>query len=279
MRSPELTQDDFEKFRDFFYKKTGIHFDDSKRYFVDKRIIQRMEETDYSTFREYFMFIRFQASQQEFQQLVNIMTVNETYFFREEYQLKCMVGPVLHEIVRRSRGASPVRILSMPCSTGEEPYSIALYLLEFWGGIDDVDVQVYGSDIDTNVLAQCKAGVFNSRSVQYLPRHILGKHFSPLPEDRYQISADLRGCVEFMHINLADPMQMMRVRNFDLIFCRNLLIYFDDASRRQAAESFYDVLKPGGFIFLGHSESMSRMSSLFKVRKFDDAIAYQKPLT
>jgi chemotaxis protein methyltransferase CheR len=276
---PELSVEDFEKFRDFFYRKTGIYFDESKRYFVDKRIFQRMEETENSTFREYFSFMRFQASQQEYQQVVNLMTVNETYFFREEYQLKCMVGPVLDEIARRSRGAAPIRILSIPCSTGEEPYSIALYLIEFWPRLADFDVQIYGADIDTNVLAQCKAGVFSSRSIQYLPRAILGRHFQPLPQERYLLSQDLRDCVEFTHVNLADPLQMLRLRNFDLIFCRNLLIYFDDASRRKAAESFYDALKPGGFIFLGHSESMSRMSSLFKVRKFDDAIAYQKPQT
>ena len=167
--SQELSVADFEKFRDFFYRKTGLYFDETKRYFVDKRILQRMQETEHDTFREYFSFVRFQASQQEYQQVVNLMTVNETYFFREEYQLKCMVGPVLDEIVRRSRG-DPVRILSIPCSTGEEPYSIALYLIEYWPRIADIDVQIYGSDIDTNVLAQCKAGVFISRSVQYLPR-------------------------------------------------------------------------------------------------------------
>lgn len=277
MPGPDLNPEDFDKFRDFFYRRTGIYFDEGKRYFVDKRVLQRMEETGHDTFREYFMLLRFQASQQEFQQIVNAMTVNETYFFREEHQLKCMVGPILDEIVRRSRGTAPVRILSMPCSIGEEPFSIVLYLLEFWSKINEIDVQVYGSDIDTNVLEQCRGGVFSARSVQYVPPRILTRYFRRLGEDRYQIADDLRECVEFMHVNLNDPMQTMRLRNFDLIFCRNLLIYFDDASRRQAAESFYDALRPGGFIFLGHSGSMSRMSSLFKVRKFDDAIAYQKP--
>jgi chemotaxis protein methyltransferase CheR len=279
MKNIELTAGDFERFREYFYKKTGIYFEDTKRYFVDKRLVQRIIDTHHETFREYFMFMRFQASQWEFQHIVNLMTVNETYFFREEYQLKCMVGPVLEEIVRRSRGTAPVRILSIPCSTGEEPYSIALYLLEYWSHINDIDVQLFASDIDTNALAHSKAGVFNTRSVQHLPRDILAKYFQPVPEDLYQISDELRGCIEFKHVNLVDPTQMMRLRNFDLIFCRNLLIYFDDASRRLAADTFYDALKPGGFIFLGHSESMSRMSSLFTIRKFDNAIAYQKPLT
>jgi chemotaxis protein methyltransferase CheR len=237
-----------------------------------------MEETGHGAFREWFMFMRFQASQEEYQQIVNLMTVNETYFFREEYQLKCMVGPVLAELARRARG-STLRILSMPCSTGEEPYSIALYLLEFWPLLAGVDVQIYGGDIDTNALESSRAGVFGARSVQYLPRAVLTRHFEPMPDDRFRISEDVRGAVEFLHLNLNDPLEARRLRDFDLIFCRNLLIYFDDASRRQAAGVFYDALKPGGFIFLGHSESMSRMSSLFKIRKFDDAIAYQKPLT
>jgi chemotaxis protein methyltransferase CheR len=278
MAEPEISVDDFEKFRDFFYRKTGIFFDDAKRYFVDKRLLQRMEETGHRSFREYFMFMRFQASQEEYQQIVNVMTVNETYFFREEYQLKCMVGPVLAELARHARGAA-LRILSIPCSTGEEPYSIALYLLEFWPQIAHVDVQIYGADIDTNVLASCREGVFGARSVQYLPKPVLARHFEKLSIDRFRLSEDVRGAVEFLHLNLNDPMQARRLADYDLIFCRNLLIYFDDASRRQAAGAFYDALKPGGFVFLGHSESMSRMSSLFKIRKFDDAIAYQKPLS
>lgn len=273
-----LTFEEFAKFREFFYRKTGIFFDESKRYFVDKRILDRIDKTGSENFREYFMMMRFEASQQEFQQIVNLMTVNETYFFREEYQLKCMVESVLGEIAPRRRGVAPLRVLSIPCATGEEPYSIALYLLEYWPRIDEVDIEIHAADIDTRVLAQCKRGIFNARSVQHLPPWILSKYFNALSRDEYEICEDLRGCIEFSRINLNDPLQTLRLRDFDLIFCRNLLIYFDDASRRQAADTFYDALKPGGFIFLGHSESMSRMSSLFKVRKFADAIAYQKPL-
>lgn len=207
------------------------------------------------------------------------MTVNETYFFREEYQLKCMIEPVLDEIVRLRRGRQPIRIWSIPCSTGEEPYSIALYLLEYWPLIEEVDVELIASHIDTEVLEKCRAGVFGARSVQNLPRNILLKHFTRLSGDRYQISEDLRSAVDFDRVNVSDPIDTQRMRGLDIIYCRNLLIYFDDASRWQAIEAFYDALNPGGFLFLGHAESISRTSSLFRVRKFDDAIAYQKPLT
>ncbi len=272
-----LTDADFAKFRDFFYRKTGIYFEDSKRYFVDKRILDRMRATGHDSFRSYYMFMRFQASGEEFQKLVSLMTVNETYFFREEYQFRCLVGPVLDEVCRHRRPDEVVRIWSIPCSSGEEPYSIAIYLLEYWPRIDEVDVEILASDIDANVLERCRQGIYSKRSVQNLPREILEKYFTPLGQGQYQICEDLRACVDFRQANLNNPAETRFYRGIDVIFCRNLLIYFSDESRRQAADVFYDALNPGGFIFLGHSESMSRISPLFRVRRFPDAIVYQKP--
>ncbi|MEL6977782.1 MAG: protein-glutamate O-methyltransferase CheR [Pseudomonadota bacterium] len=274
-----ITDADYLKFSDFFYRKTGIRFDEKRKYFVLKRLARRILETGCDGFRAYFTKMRFEAAQTEFQQLTNAMTVNETYFFREEYQLKALVGPILDEIVSRSNGAGPLRIWSMPCATGEEPYSIALMLLESWPPIDRVDVQLLASDIDTRALAAAEAGRYSARSVQYVPKDQLRRHFKKVSEHEYEISEDVRDCVERSHLNLQDPEIVRKVAPIDVIFCRNLLIYFDDTSRRQAAESFFEILKPGGFILLGHSESMSRMSSLFKVRKFQDCIVYQKPLS
>ncbi len=272
-----ISEEDFRKFREFFYRKTGIYFDDSKRYFVDKRLIERIQATGHGNFRSYFTFMRFQASGQELQNLINVMTVNETYFFREEYQFRCMVRSILPEIVSRKRSGEHIRIWSIPSSTGEEPYSIAIYLLEYWPDLEHWDVELLTSDIDTEALTKAREGRYSARSVQNLPRPILQKYFTRLPNGEYQISDDLRHSVEFSHVNLLDPLQTRPFRRIDLIFCRNLLIYFDDASRAQAAEVFFDALNSGGFICLGHSESMSRISSLFRVRKFPDAIVYQKP--
>ena len=274
----DITDSEFERFRDFFYRKTGIRFEDSKRYFVDKRLIERIRETGHDSFRSYFTFMRFQASGEELQELINIMTVNETYFFREEYQFECMVEDVLDEVVRRKGKGSEIRIWSIPSSTGEEPYSIAIYLLEHWSAIEEVDVEIVSSDIDSKVLERCRQGIYSKRSVQHLPGSLLKKYFSRLSNGGYQLCQDLRDSVKFNQVNLSDASQTRAYRGYDLIFCRNLLIYFDDASRRLAAEVFYDTLNPGGFIFLGHSESMSRISSLFKVRKFPKAMAYQKPM-
>jgi chemotaxis protein methyltransferase CheR len=273
-----ISDADFLKFRDFFYRKTGIHFDDSKRYFVDKRLLDRIDATGAEDFRSYFIALRFESSGAELQELVNAMTVNETYFFRENYQFDCMVNDMLDEIAKRKRPGGRIRIWSIPSSTGEEPYSIAIYLLERWKLIDDYEVEIFSSDIDTGVLESAHRGVYSPRSVGQLPRDVLQKYFTRTSEGDWAISRDIVSAVDFSRVNLSDPADTRRFRDIDLIFCRNLLIYFDDLSRRVAAEAMYDALTPGGFVCLGHSESMSRISSLFEVRRFPDAMVYQKPL-
>src|ERR1035438_550856 len=138
-KSAIITLEDFLKFKEFFYRRTGISFEASKRYFVDKRLVERIEATGTGTFRSYFTLLRFQASGEELQHLTNIMTVNETYFLREEYQFKCLVDSILPEIVKNRIGAAPIRIWCIPSSSGEEPYSVAMYLLEKWPGIQECD--------------------------------------------------------------------------------------------------------------------------------------------
>jgi chemotaxis protein methyltransferase CheR len=271
-----ISQEDFLKFREFFYRKTGIQFEDSKRYFVDKRLVERIQATNSDNFRNYFVMLRFEVSGEELQTLTNLMTVNETYFFREEYQFKCLVASILPELTVRKRDQRPIRIWSVPSSSGEEAYSIAIYLLEQWPGINQWDVEIISSDIDTKILAQARSGHYSPRSVQKLPKQLLEKYFRPVG-DGYQICDDLKQAVEFTRVNLMKPTDVRGYREFDVIFCRNLLIYFDDLSRRTAADTFFDALNPGGYLCLGHSESMSRISSLYQVRKFSDSVVYRKP--
>ena len=275
---PPISDADFQKFAEFFYRKTGIHFDEGKRYFVDKRLLERIQATGAESFRAWFVALRFETDGAELQQLVNVMTVNETYFFREAYQFDCMVNHLLAEVVARKRPGSRIRIWSIPSSTGEEPYSIAIYLLERWAKIDQYDVEILSSDIDTAVLDSAQRGIYSPRSVAQLPHVYLKKYFTPHGDGDYRISRDLVNAVEFSRVNLSEPADTRKFRDIDIIFCRNLLIYFDDLSRRVAAEAMFDTMSPGGFICLGHSESMSRMSSLYTVRRFPDAMVYQKPL-
>lgn len=272
-----LTDEEFAKFREFFYRKTGIMLDTNKKYFAERRIADRMNKTGCDSFRAYFSTVRFEASGEEMQRLVNQMTVNETYFFREDYQLKALVEGILPDLAARRNRTGPIRLWSVPCSSGEEPYSLAIYILEHWEAADSHDIQIMASDIDSAILAEAAAGVYGERAVQRLTPDLMRKYFTRQKDGDHRISDVLRGSIDFSQGNVVNPLFMRRFRGVDVIFCRNMLIYFDDTSRRETIEAMYDCLSPGGYICLGHSESMSRISSLFRARKYSDAIIYQKP--
>jgi chemotaxis protein methyltransferase CheR len=276
-----ISDDEFQRFQDLFYRKTGIIFGAAKRYFVDRRLEERIAATGTGSMAAYLAHLRHDhRAGEELQLLINTMTVNETYFYREVYQFRCLISALLPEIVahRTPRDRRPLSLWSLPCATGEEPYSIAIQLLENWPDADRHDIEIVASDIDTAVLARARAGLYDDRSVQYLPAAVKARYFRPAPGGDWQIIDALRASVDFVAVNLADRDAMRRYRGaFDVIFCRNLLIYFDDVSRRQATDCLFDALRPGGFVCLGHSESMSRFSELFTVRKFPDGTVYQKP--
>ena len=274
---PALTQEEFRKLCEYLYRRSGIVFTEAKRYYVERRVNERMAATGSQSFASYFARLRINA-QEENEHFVNALTVNETYFYREEHQLKCLTSDLLAERIRGKRSGDSIRIWSVPCSTGEEPFSLAMWLLENWPLADNYEIEIVGSDIDTQVLEHARQGIFGKRALMRLSAYLVEKYFSPiLVEEKWKILDDLRNSVQFSAVNIVDPAETRSFGRFDVIFCRNVLIYFDDASRRMAAENFYENLLPGGFICLGHTESMSRISPLFEVRQFADAIVYQRP--
>ncbi len=277
-----VSDTEFGLFQEYFYRRTGIVFGPTKRFFVERRLAARMSTRSALSVRNYLAMLKYEdPAGSEFQVLVNSLTVNETYFYREEYQFECLVSSMLPTLVagRTPGEGTPIRIWSLPCSTGEEPYSMAIRLLDDWPDVDCYDVEIVGSDIDANVIAHARQGIYDDRSVKNLPERVKRRYFESIPNGLWQISDTLRGSVDFGILNINNAADMRRQRNqFDVVFCRNMLIYFDDISRRAAVEAIFDSLRPGGFICLGHSESMSRISSLFILRKFPEAVVYQKPL-
>jgi chemotaxis protein methyltransferase CheR len=273
---PALTEEEFRRLCEYLYRRTGMVFNETKRYYVERRVIERMLATGSGSFSSYFARLRMDV-QGEVEQFVNAFTVNETYFYREDHQLKCLTNDLLAQRLGDSKNKAPIRIWSAPCSTGEEPYSVAMWLLENWPLVDEYEIEIIGSDIDTRVLELARAGIFGKRALMRLSPYLVGKYFHQAHEDQWQILDDLRGSVHFAPVNICKPNETRPYGQFDVIFCRNVLIYFDEASRRVAAENLYENLLPGGFICLGHTESMSRISPLFEVRRFTDAIVYQRP--
>jgi chemotaxis protein methyltransferase CheR len=273
--SLHLSTDDLRRFCDFLHQRTGMRFGESKRYYIERRVFERIAATGTASFAAYFDLLR--TSPLEVGRVVNSFTVNETYFNREEHQFRCLSQDLLPEIARGKGPGDKIRIWSQPCSTGEEAYSIALWLLENWRMVDAYHIEIVGSDIDTVALEAARLGRYAPRALGRLPEAVLQAYFEPPRRGRRQIIDDLRESVIYTEANLMDRGSMMANGRFDVVFCRNVLIYFDDASRRQAADNLYACLEPGGFLCLGHSESMSRISERFVMRRFADAIVYQRP--
>lgn len=273
---PQMTEDEFRRLAEFLYRRTGMVFTESKRYYVERRVWERMDATSSPSFSVYFAYLRSEV-RDEVEQLINAFTVNETYFYREDHQLACLTTDLLRERVATKRPGDPIRIWSAPCSTGEEPYSIAIWLLENWKDVDTFDIEIVGSDIDTRVLEAAAEGIFGKRALMRLSPELIARYFHELDNERWQILDDLRQSVRFSRVNLIETKETRPQGRFDVIFCRNVLIYFDDESRRVAAENLYDNLLAGGFICLGHTESMSRISPLFEVCRYSGAIVYRRP--
>ncbi len=274
-KAQALRADEIRRLCQFLHQRTGMLFGESKRYYIERRIADRMAATGNETFDAYFAYL--DADKGEVEQLINIFTVNETYFYREEHQLRCLSNSLLPEIIQTRKPGDLVRIWSVPCSTGEEPYSIAIWLLENWPLVDAYHIEIVGSDIDTQALLDAKAGDYGERAVSRLPPDVVQRYFEPHRGGYRRLIQDLRESVKFTQTNLVDPASVAAQGHFDAIFCRNVLIYFNDSSRLLAVNNLYECLNPGGYVCLGHTESMSRISKRFDLRRFEDAIVYQRP--
>ena len=260
---------------ELLYRWTGMIFGENKRYYIERRISGRMDHTGITDPSAYLSFVA--GHLDERQALVNAFTVNETYFYREEHQLSALSREILPEIIKTKRPGDLIRIWSMPCSTGEEAYSIALWLLENWALVDAYNVEIVGSDIDTAALDDARKGLFSTRALARLPANVLESYFEPERGHRRKIIDDLRESVRFTAANIVDRNSLTELGRFDVILCRNLLIYFDDASRLVAVNNLYESMNSGGYICLGHSESMNRISDRFELARLQDAIVYRRP--
>jgi chemotaxis protein methyltransferase CheR len=272
--APPLSAADLAEICTIIYKRSGMVFGETKRYYIERRITDLVQQRRAQSARNYISILRGDPGESEL--LINSFTVNETYFYREVHQLACLSNSILPEVIRSKGPGDKIRIWSMPCSSGEEPYSIAIWLLENWPLVDAYNIEIVGSDIDTAILRQAVDGYFGQRSLSKIPKDILDRYFEPDNDQRRRLIGDLRESVTFAKGNIVDRQSLAALGRFDVIFCRNLLIYFDDAARESAARNIHELLYPGGYICLGHTESMSRISETFEPVRFPDAIVYRE---
>jgi chemotaxis protein methyltransferase CheR len=272
-----LTKTNFDKLANFIYRKSGISLSVDGHFNKLQTVIsKRTDILKLKTFRQYFSVLRFEdKDEKEFQELINCLTVNETYFFRENYQFETLVKDILPEIDYLKRKSDPIRILSAPCSTGEEAYSIAIHLLEDDNLINKRDIEIIGIDIDSNVIESAHLGKYTNRSIHTLSPELKEKYFTKKAGYNY-IDSELTEAIDFKVANVFNKKDMRKLGKFDVIFSRNMLIYFDDASRKEVAMTFYDLLNINGYVLLGHAEYMNRIVSVYKPIKFEKSIVYKK---
>jgi len=272
-----LPDDVFRLLRDFIHGYCGIYFDDGSKFLLERRLTRRLEQRQLRSFEEYYHFLRYDRKrEEELAVLVDNLTTNETYFFRESPQLRAFSEEILPELREILADRKVIRIWSAGCSTGEEPYTIAILMLESGDWWRDWRVEILGSDINQRVLHTARKGVYKKSAHRVTSPEMLAKYFVEEEKGSYRIVDRVRELVSFSYLNLLDPYKCSLISDMDVIFCRNVIIYFDKEAKKKVIGSFYEKLRKGGYLLLGHSESLINISNAFALRTLRNDMVYQK---
>lgn len=275
-----LSDEEFRLIRDLIYSHCGLYFDSDATYLLEKRLAKRLQLHHLAGFRDYYHFLRYNRNKdQELSDIMDVLTTNETYFFRESFQLKAFTDeiiPALRETKMKS-GDRTLRIWSAGCSSGEEPYTIAMLLLDM-GGFAGWNVEIVGTDISQRVIQQARKGLYGKASFRVTDDSYIRRYFTE-QDGMYRVNDKVRELVTISHLNLLDANRIALLGRMDVIYCRNVIIYFDQVARRKVIDSFYRTLRDGGYLLLGHSESLMNISTAFTLKHLKNDMVYQKPLS
>ncbi|HZO94741.1 MAG TPA: protein-glutamate O-methyltransferase [Candidatus Baltobacteraceae bacterium] len=267
----DISDGEFARLRDLIRERFGLWYDDQKRFLLLSRLSTRVAGRGFETFDRYVSFLQFDPRREdEWTDLASVLSNNETYFFREHGQLKLLAGTVLDEILARG---PRVRLWSAACSSGEEPYSLAMTLLQT-GKVADPFIAIRATDISPKVLEVAQRGYYRALSFRATEPALIQRWFTP-QDDGFAIADRVKRLVSFARLNLLDDVRVAAEGPFDAIFCRNVLIYFDKPTQKRVVESFAKALRPGGYLFLGHAESLFHLTDRYEPVVSSDAIVYR----
>lgn len=273
-----ISDKDFEQLRDFIYNICGMYFHTTKKYFLESRLTRRMEATGTKTYQDYYLLLKSARGSEELKFLMDEITTNETYFFRNVPQLAALENKLLPEIVeaKNKMGFRKLRIWSAASSSGEEAYTMAMILLEKRSTLlKDWIIEIVGTDINETVIAQAKEGIYNAYSVRNIP-DVYKRKYIKEENGKFILSPEVKKFVTFNKLNLYEDSKMIFMKSFDFIFCANVLIYFDTASKSKVVQHFYNNLQPYGYFFVGQSESLHGVNDKFKTVHFPGGFGYKK---
>ncbi len=276
-KTVSISEEEFRLLRELIRDHSGIYFSDDSKSLLERRLNGRLKSHNMRSFRDYYRFLLYDHKRdEEISAIMDILTVNETYFFREQNQLRAFKEEILPELKEKNLKNKRLRILSAGCSTGEEPYTIGILILES-KLFKDWDIEIIGSDINRRVLSVARRGIYGENSFRGTERYYIHKYFEPQEEGTYKIKDKVKRLVNFSYLNLLDTTKMGFLGKMDTIFCRNVLIYFDLDSRKKVVSGFFNILKKGGYLLLGHAESLINISTDFELKHLKHDLVYQKP--
>ncbi|MBI5665844.1 MAG: protein-glutamate O-methyltransferase CheR [Nitrospirae bacterium] len=268
-----LAEATFKDIRNYIYDNSGIFISDSKKYLIENRLSRIIQEKKLQSFEDYLKLIKFSPNGNELTRLFDAVTTNETYFFREPQQLTVFAEEILSKLLEKKKGPNKLKIWSAACSSGEEPYTLSMILME--KRLSSDKFEIHASDLSEGVLSSAKRGVYNSYSVRNIPEAYMKNYFATSGQS-YNLSDSVKKTVKFMKVNLIDNKCMSSLRGMDIIFCRNVLIYFDVKAKQKVVSNLYDSLNPGGYLFIGQSESLHNITRALRPCVINKVIMYQK---
>lgn len=274
----KLTDVEFLKWRSYIYELCGIYFQDNKKYLLESRLLKRIRFLNLKSYDEYFSYIKFRSNGNELKYLYEVITINETYFFRNQPQLDALVKFLIPEILNSPHklNKNKIRIWSAASSSGEEAYSIAMLFNEMIKPkFPNVQLEIIGTDINYSVVETAKKGIYKEYSVRNTPAYFIKKYFVK-EDNQYMLKPEIKSMAQFNTLNLSDEKAMKMMRNFDVIFCANVLIYFDLKSKIKVVTNLYDSLNKNGYLFIGYSETLHGVSKAFKLKSYPKTIGYKK---
>lgn len=275
----KLSDETFAKWRKYIYENSGIYYQDNKKYLMESRLQKRIKFLGLDSFEKYLSYIQSAKGVAEEQKyLYEAITINETFFFRNQPQLEALISKVIPEVIKikQKTGNRKIKIWSAASSSGEEPYSVAMI-------VDDLikqtypqfDYEIVGTDISQAVINTAKKGVYKEYAIRQTPSYYLRKYFQS-DGNEYVLNKKIVDMVKYKILNLYDDIGMRSMMNYDVIFCANVLIYFNTESKIKVVNHLYNSLNPGGYLFIGYSETLHGISKAFQVTSFPKTIGYKK---
>lgn len=274
---PLLTAEEFRLLKELLLDACGLQLRDDLKYVVERRLWPRLEALSLRDYGAYYRYLRFDArAREEVELAIELVVPHETYFFREPAQLDSFSRELLPMLKEDNAGSRRLRLWSAGCSSGEEPYTLAM-LIDDSGLFDGWDVQIHGTDISRRMLAAARIAEYGSSALRTTTPSQLGRHFDLVGPGRYRVKAARKARVSFGHLNLLDDAGLKLLPRMDAIFCRNVLIYLEPVARRKVVHGFWEQLIPGGFLLLGHSESLLTYSTDFALVQLTGDLVYRRP--